>query len=77
MDAVDRQVFKCVCPLDCPDTCAMVVTVEDGVAIDLRGDKEHPFTRGFLCRGCFARCGGWGRRAKGVLSRSRGTPRST
>jgi anaerobic selenocysteine-containing dehydrogenase len=28
----------------------MVVTVEDGVATDLRGDKAHPFTRGFLCR---------------------------
>ncbi len=41
---------RCVCPLDCPDTCAMIVTVKDGVAIDLRGDKEHPFTRGFLCQ---------------------------
>src|SRR4051812_31496712 len=28
----------------------MRVTVEDGVAVDLRGDREHPFTRGFLCR---------------------------
>jgi anaerobic selenocysteine-containing dehydrogenase len=27
----------------------MVVTVQDGRAVDLRGDKEHPFTRGFLC----------------------------
>jgi anaerobic selenocysteine-containing dehydrogenase len=44
-----RKVSKNVCPLDCPDTCAMRVTVEDGVAVDLRGDREHPFTRGFLC----------------------------
>ena len=43
------QVVKCVCPLDCPDTCLMRVTVEDGVAVDLRGDREHAFTRGFLC----------------------------
>lgn len=43
------QVFKNVCPLDCPDTCSMVVTVEEGRAVDLRGDKDHPFTRGFLC----------------------------
>ncbi|MDR3633382.1 MAG: molybdopterin oxidoreductase family protein [Isosphaeraceae bacterium] len=50
MASADRSVFKCVCPLDCPDTCSMVVTVENGVATDLRGDKEHPFTRGFLCR---------------------------
>lgn len=50
MSSADRKQFKCVCPLDCPDTCSMVVTVENGVATDLRGDKEHPFTRGFLCR---------------------------
>jgi anaerobic selenocysteine-containing dehydrogenase len=28
----------------------MRVTVEDGVAVDLRGDGDHPFTRGFLCQ---------------------------
>ena len=43
-------VVKAVCPLDCPDTCSMRVTVEDGVAVDLRGDLDHPFTRGFLCQ---------------------------
>lgn len=41
---------KCVCPLDCPDTCSMVVTVKDGRAVALSGDKDHPFTRGFLCQ---------------------------
>ena len=46
----ERTVVKGVCPLDCPDTCSMRVTVEDGVAVDLRGDPEHPFTRGFLCQ---------------------------
>ena len=46
----ERTVVKGVCPLDCPDTCGMLVTVEDGVAVDLRGDLEHPFTRGFLCQ---------------------------
>ncbi len=44
------KVVKQVCPLDCPDTCSMSVTVEDGRAVDLRGDRDHPFTRGFLCR---------------------------
>jgi anaerobic selenocysteine-containing dehydrogenase len=43
-------VTKSVCPLDCPDTCGMRVTVIDGVATELRGDTEHPFTRGFLCQ---------------------------
>ncbi|MEV6770227.1 molybdopterin-dependent oxidoreductase [Nocardia sp. NPDC051030] len=37
------------CPLDCPDACSWVVTVEDGVAVGLRGNKEHPVTRGALC----------------------------
>lgn len=45
-----RTVTKSVCHLDCPDTCSMLVTVEGGVAVDLRGDPEHPFTRGFLCQ---------------------------
>jgi anaerobic selenocysteine-containing dehydrogenase len=47
--STDRAV-KAVCPLDCPDTCSMRVTVRDGVAVDLRGDLDHPFTRGFLCQ---------------------------
>src|SRR3954467_13470835 len=37
------------CPLDCPDGCNWVVTVEDGVATRLRGNREHPFTAGALC----------------------------
>jgi anaerobic selenocysteine-containing dehydrogenase len=41
---------KSVCPLDCPDTCSMLVTVTDGVVTGVKGDPEHPFTRGFLCQ---------------------------
>ncbi len=41
---------KLVCPLDCPDTCQMVVDLADGRATKLRGDKTHRFTRGFLCQ---------------------------
>jgi anaerobic selenocysteine-containing dehydrogenase len=41
---------KAVCPHDCPDTCGMVVTVREGTAVALRGDPDHPFTRGFLCQ---------------------------
>jgi len=39
------------CPLDCPDTCSWVVTVDDdtGRAVKLRGNPEHPFTQGGLC----------------------------
>ena len=44
------QVIRAVCPHDCPDTCGMLVTVENGKAVKLRGDPEHPFTKGFLCQ---------------------------
>jgi anaerobic selenocysteine-containing dehydrogenase len=43
------QVVKAACPHDCPDTCAMLVTVEDGVATEIRGDPAMPFTDGTLC----------------------------
>ncbi|HVC02560.1 MAG TPA: molybdopterin oxidoreductase family protein [Steroidobacteraceae bacterium] len=37
------------CPHDCPDTCAIRVTVEDGVAVRVQGDPDHPPTHGTLC----------------------------
>jgi anaerobic selenocysteine-containing dehydrogenase len=37
------------CPLDCPDACSWVVTVDDGRTVALRGNPEHPVTRGALC----------------------------
>lgn len=37
------------CPLDCPDTCSWIVTVKNGQAVSLRGDPDHPYTRGALC----------------------------
>lgn len=35
--------------MDCPDACSLLVTVENGRAVRLRGNPEHPVTRGFLC----------------------------
>jgi anaerobic selenocysteine-containing dehydrogenase len=40
---------RAVCPHDCPDTCALLVTVEDGVATEVKGDPDHPTTAGVLC----------------------------
>ena len=37
------------CPQDCPDACSMLIDVEDGRAIGVRGNPDHPFTRGGLC----------------------------
>ena len=40
----------CVCSLDCPDSCGVLVTVDDsGRATKIQGDPSHPVTRGFLC----------------------------
>ena len=44
-----REVINGACPLDCPDTCGWQIAVEDGRAVEIRGRKEHPFTRGALC----------------------------
>ena len=41
--------FFGACPLDCPDGCSWVVTVEDGEATRLRGNRDHPYTAGALC----------------------------
>ncbi len=43
------QTVRAVCPFDCPDTCAMLVTLDGGRAVAIGGDPQHPFTRGFLC----------------------------
>ena len=43
------KVVRAACPHDCPDTCAMLVTVERGRAVRVAGDPAHPVTRGTLC----------------------------
>jgi anaerobic selenocysteine-containing dehydrogenase len=43
------SIVRATCPHDCPDTCALLVTVTDGVATEVRGDPEHPTTAGVLC----------------------------
>lgn len=37
------------CPHDCPDTCALVTTVQNGVAIKVQGNAQHAHTHGVLC----------------------------
>ena len=37
------------CPHDCPDTCALLTTVENGVAVKVQGNPEHAQTGGVLC----------------------------
>lgn len=43
-----RRIVKIACPHDCPDTCGLDVTVENGKAIAVKGN-DMPFTGGTLC----------------------------
>ncbi|MDA1118819.1 MAG: molybdopterin oxidoreductase family protein [Proteobacteria bacterium] len=43
------MLVRAACPHDCPDTCGMLVTVENGIAVKIQGDPTMPFTDGTLC----------------------------
>ena len=45
-----RRTLRTMCPMNChPTLCGMLVDVEDGQLIGVRGDPENPDSRGFLC----------------------------
>src|SRR6266403_1951355 len=46
---MSAEIVRAACPHDCPDTCGMLVTVEDGVATKIQGEPTMPFTDGTLC----------------------------
>ncbi|WKB51950.1 molybdopterin-containing oxidoreductase family protein [Eleftheria terrae] len=48
--ASGTRTVRAACPHDCPDTCAIRVTVEDGRAVKVQGDPDHPPTHGALCQ---------------------------
>jgi anaerobic selenocysteine-containing dehydrogenase len=45
----DTLQVRGACPHDCPDTCSLLTTVENGVAIKVQGNPAHPHTGGSLC----------------------------
>jgi len=45
----DPHTVRGACPHDCPDTCALKITVEAGRVIKVAGDPDHPPTHGALC----------------------------
>jgi anaerobic selenocysteine-containing dehydrogenase len=49
LPAPGQRVVRGACPHDCPDTCALLTTVENGRAIAIRGAADHPATAGVLC----------------------------
>jgi anaerobic selenocysteine-containing dehydrogenase len=42
------------CPRDCYDGCGVAVRVRDGAITQVRGDPNHPMSRGALCVKCSA-----------------------
>jgi anaerobic selenocysteine-containing dehydrogenase len=43
------EVRHSACPLDCPDTCHLEVTVDDGRVTKVDGGRHSPITDGFIC----------------------------
>ncbi len=48
-EAANIRIVKGACPHDCPDTCALKITVENGRAIKVQGAADHASTHGALC----------------------------
>lgn len=46
---MSEQIKASVCPLDCPDTCSLSVTVRDGQVLKVRGSQANPYTAGVIC----------------------------
>ncbi|MBI2826209.1 MAG: molybdopterin-dependent oxidoreductase [Planctomycetia bacterium] len=46
LEVVER---KSTCVLDCPDTCSLTVTVEDGRVVKLDGSRDNEITAGYIC----------------------------
>lgn len=46
------EVLRTTCPRDCYDACGIEVLRRDDGRIRVRGDREHPVSRGKLCRKC-------------------------
>ena len=50
MSEITEQTVKpSVCPLDCPDTCSLQVTVENDEISKVRGSRVNPYTAGSIC----------------------------
>ncbi len=44
------EIKASVCPLDCPDTCSLSVSVEAGRVVEVRGSDTNPYTSGTVCK---------------------------
>src|SRR5258707_12057292 len=44
-----RSTVQTACPLDCPDSCSLSVTVEQGLVTKIDGNRRAPSTDGYIC----------------------------
>jgi anaerobic selenocysteine-containing dehydrogenase len=44
-----EHIVETVCPLDCPDSCTLEVTVQDGRIAAIDGSHANPITGGYIC----------------------------
>jgi anaerobic selenocysteine-containing dehydrogenase len=50
--AATEELVRTTCPRDCYDACGAIVVRRAGAIHAVRGDPEHPVSRGRLCRKC-------------------------
>src|SRR6202049_307781 len=43
------SLVETACPLDCPDSCSLAVTVRHGKVVTIDGSYKNPVTKGFIC----------------------------
>ncbi|MEW9122753.1 MAG: molybdopterin-dependent oxidoreductase [Thermotaleaceae bacterium] len=46
---MNKEEIQFACPMDCFDVCSFIAEVEDGRVLRIRGNKEHPMTKGYGC----------------------------
>jgi anaerobic selenocysteine-containing dehydrogenase len=44
-----EHIVETVCPLDCPDSCSLNVTLQDGRITTIDGSTANPVTGGYIC----------------------------
>src|SRR6185503_19327728 len=47
--ATSEHVVETACPLDCPDSCSLDVTVQDGRIATIDGSRANPITGSYIC----------------------------
>src|SRR6188472_880179 len=48
-DTWGHSTVRTACPLDCPDSCTLGVTVEKGRIVKIDGGDDNPATRNYIC----------------------------